>query len=92
MATISIHPIVQADLDRFSAEHHRHLTVLEAPRPVITGSNVFLTGWKLWCLNCGLQGEYVFDTVYEAKSIADNLRSEDEPQCRHDQPRMKESL
>lgn len=84
MPTLSIHPVIRADFERFSAEHHRHLTVLEAPLQLQTGAPM-ATGWKLWCLNCHLAGEYVFSTVYEAKTAADSLRSEAEPQCQHGQ-------
>lgn len=88
MTTISVHPEVRADIERFSAERHRHLVVLEAPLRPVTGQaslGIAMTGWKLWCLNCDLEGQYVFTTTYEAKALADSLRSDDEPQCRHDQ-------
>ncbi len=87
MTTISIHPQIRADRDRFSTERHRHLTVVEAPLPLATGRADLppQTGWRLRCLNCKLEGTHVFATSYEAKAMADELRVEPDPTCWHDQ-------
>lgn len=59
--------------------NHRHLTIVEtidtsngAPR---------VTGWRLWCMNCGVVGTTVIGDQEHAKMLSDQLRSDADPQC-----------
>lgn len=51
-------------------------------------SRVALRGWRMWCMNCGLQGKHVFSgpsCKEAALEVVTSIRSDSDPQCLHRQ-------
>jgi hypothetical protein len=71
-----------ADLMRFRAANHRHMTVFEV-LDTANPSNVHVRGWKLWCMNCNLKGERIYQDLEHARTNARLLQSSAGPECRH---------
>lgn len=68
------------DYPIFRAANHDLVTIfgeLDTSNP----KNVHTSGWRLWCMTCGLKGERLYQNIDQARGIAKALRSVTEPRC-----------
>jgi hypothetical protein len=73
------------DYPIFRAANHDLVTIfgeLDDSDP----KNIHTTGWRLWCMSCGLKGERLYQDLAQARQIARGLRNTAEPRCKNPKP------
>lgn len=66
------------DRERFGGVRHLHVTIAEV-RDVDDRAG----GWRLWCMNCDLEGDDRYSNSTDALGIAAELRAAVGPPCEH---------